>query len=398
MKKRGCRSALTTAFLFFVCIALALGVIWQRQKSFADAPIQEIKPDAALVVAQGDSFQTVLGKIRAVGIQSGHDLEWQALARMTGAAGKIQVGEYALAEGITPRQLLIDMRDGKVVSYRFTIVEGWTIRDLRRALARAKNLKQETASLSNDDLMKALGHAGQHPEGRFLPETYQYNRTESDLGVLKRAYAAMEKALDETWKARDPETPFKTPYELLTMASIVEKETGIPDERAQIAGVFDRRLKLGMRLETDPTIIYGLGDAYKGNITWAHLRTDGPYNTRTRAGLPPTPIAMPGRASLQATAHPAPGDAIFFVAIGDGSGRSRFASTYPEHQRNVEAYLANRRADASRADEPMRGTVTISRDGAPESVSDVAPADTADAATPALPVEQPLPSATPPAR
>lgn len=395
MKKRGCRSALTTAFLLLVCIALAFGVIWQRQKSFADAPIEGIGPNASLVVAPGDSFQTVLGKIRSAGIQSGHDTEWQALAKLSGAAGKIQVGEYALRDGITPRQLLIDMRDGKVVSYRFTIVEGWNIRDLRKALSRAQNLKQETTNLSNEALMKALGHEGQHPEGRFLPETYQYNRTESDLGVLKRAYAAMEKALDETWKARDPETPFKTPYELLTMASIVEKETGIPDERAQIAGVFDRRLKLGMRLETDPTIIYGLGDAYKGNITWAHLRTDGPYNTRTRAGLPPTPIAMPGRASLQAAAHPAPGDAIFFVAMGDGSGRSRFASTYPEHQRNVEAYLANRRADARRADEPIRGTVTVSRDGAPESITD---AEAATAPTPALPAEQALPTATPPAR
>ena len=267
------------------------------------------------------------------------------------------------------------MRDGKVVSYRFTLVEGWTFRDLRRALERAQHLKRETAGLDDAAIMKALGHAGEHPEGRFLPETYQYNRSETDLGLLRRAYDAMDKVLDETWKARDAETPFKTPYELLTMASIVEKETGIPDERAQIAGVFDRRLKLGMRLETDPTIIYGLGEAYQGNITWAHLRTDGPYNTRTRAGLPPTPIAMPGRAALQATAHPAPGDAIFFVAMGDGSGRSRFAATYAEHQRNVAAYLANRRADARRADEPMRGTVTVSEDGAPVSISNAEPAE-----------------------
>ena len=392
MKKTGCRSALTTAFLFLVCVVLALGVVWQRGKHFADAPIQGLAPDASLVVARGDSFKTVLGKIRAVGIESGHDVEWQALAKLTGAAGRIQIGEYALPEGITPRRLLIDMRDGKVVSYRFTLVEGWNIRDLRRALARASNLKQETAGMSNEALMKALGHPDQHPEGRFLPETYQYNRSESDLGVLKRAYAAMEKALDETWQGRDPETPFKTQYELLTMASIIEKETGLAEERAQIAGVFDRRLKLGMRLETDPTIIYGLGDAYQGNITWAHLRTDGPYNTRTRAGLPPTPIAMPGLASLQAAAHPAPGDAIFFVAMGDGSGRSRFASSYPEHQRNVEAYLANRRADARRADEPMRGTVTVSRDGASESVSDV---ESTEGAAPALPAERPLPAATP---
>ena len=395
MKKRGCRSALTTAFLLLLCVVLALGVVWQRGKRFADAPIHGLGPEASLVVAPGDSFKTVLGKIRAAGVTAGHDLEWQALARLSGAAGKIQVGEYALPDGITPRRLLLDMRDGKVVSYRFTLVEGWRMRDLRRALAREPQLKQETAGMSDEALMKALGHAGQHPEGRFLPETYQYNRTDSDLDVLKRAYAAMEKALAETWQDRDPDTPFKTPYELLTMASIVEKETGIAEERAQIAGVFDRRLKLGMRLETDPTIIYGLGDAYQGNITWAHLRTDGPYNTRTRAGLPPTPIAMPGRAALHAAAHPAPGDAIFFVAMGDGSGRSRFASTYREHQRNVEAYLANRRADAKRSDEPMRGTVTVERDGAVESISDAEPAD--DAA-PTLPAERPLPASTPPAR
>ena len=395
MKKRGCRSALTTAFLLLLCVVLALGVVWQRGKRFADAPIHGLGPEASLVVAPGDSFKTVLGKIRTAGITAGHDIEWQVLARLSGAAGKIQVGEYALPDGITPRRLLLDMRDGKVVSYRFTLVEGWRMRDLRRALAREPQLKQETAGMSDEALMKALGHAGQHPEGRFLPETYQYNRTDSDLDVLKRAYAAMEKTLDETWQDRDPDTPFKTPYELLTMASIVEKETGIAEERAQIAGVFDRRLKLGMRLETDPTIIYGLGDAYQGNITWAHLRTDGPYNTRTRAGLPPTPIAMPGRAALHAAAHPAPGDAIFFVAMGDGSGRSRFASTYREHQRNVEAYLANRRADAKRSDEPMRGTVTVERDGAVESISDAEPAD--DAA-PTLPAERPLPASTPPAR
>ena len=374
MKKTGCRSALTTAFLLLVCIVLAMGALWQRQKSFADAPIAGVAPDASVIVDRGDSFATVLGKLRAAGVAVGRDVEWQALARLTGAAGRVQVGEYALRPGITPRQLLIDMRDGKVVSYRFTLVEGWNIRDLRRALAKATHLKQETAGLDDAALMKALGHGGQHPEGRFLPDTYPYNRSDSDLGVLKRAYAAMEKALETTWQGRDPELPFKTPYELLTMASIVEKETGIPEERAQIAGVFDRRLKLGMRLETDPTIIYGLGDAYQGNITWAHLRTDGPYNTRTRAGLPPTPIAMPGRAALNATAHPAPGDALFFVAIGDGSGRSRFAATYAEHQRNVEAYLANRRADAGKADAPLRGTVGTAEDGALR--SDDAPAAT----------------------
>ncbi|MGY0503735.1 endolytic transglycosylase MltG [Luteimonas sp. e5] len=393
VKNRGCRSALTTFFLLLVCIALAAGVLWQRGLSFADTPIPGMRADNSVIVERGDSFRTVLGKLRASGVGGGHDLEWMALARLTGAAGRVQVGEYALRPGITPRQLLLDMRDGKVISYRFTIIEGWNIRDLRRALRRAPHLLHDTADLDLDGLMQAIGHPGEHPEGRFLPETYQYNRGDSDTLLLKRAYAAMEKQLDDVWQGRDPELPFKTPYELLIMASIVEKETGIDQERAQIAGVFDRRLKLGMRLETDPTIIYGLGDDWDGRFTWAHLRTDGPYNTRTRAGLPPTPIAMPGRASLKATAHPAPGDALFFVAVGDGSGRSRFASTYAEHRRNVEAYLANRRADAARADaEPMRGTVTISEDEMPaDDTSSPVPQATPQA--PALPAERPLPPA-----
>ena len=360
---RGCKSAVITFFLFIACIVLGLGVLWQRERAFADSPVPGLPADASVVVERGDSFRGVLGKLRAAGVTVGHDLEWQLLGRLTGAAGKVQVGEFALPPGITPRRILLDMRDGKVVSYRFTIVEGWNIRDLRRALRAAPNLRQETAELDDAALMKAIGREGEHPEGRFLPETYQYNRGDSDIDVLGRAYAAMEKALAETWEGRAADLPFKNPYELLTMASIVEKETGIADERARIAGVFDRRLKLGMRLETDPTIIYGLGEAWDGKFTWAHLRTDGPYNTRTRAGLPPTPIAMPGRASLHASAHPAPGDALFFVAIGDGSGRSRFAATYPEHQRNVQAYLANRRADAARANEPIRGTVTVEDNG-----------------------------------
>lgn len=368
---RGCRSAVITFLLLLICAALALGVVWQRGQSFADSPVPGMSPDGSVIVERGDSFKTVLGKLRAAGVGVGHDLEWQALAKLTGAAGKIQVGEYALKAGITPRRILTDMRDGKIISYRLTIVEGWTIRDLRRALRNATHLKQETADLTDADMMKAIGKEGEHPEGRFLPETYQYNRSDSDVSVLKRAYAAMEKVLEDTWQGRHPDLPFNNSYELLTMASIVEKETGIADERAQIAGVFDRRLKLGMRLETDPTIIYGLGDKWDGKFTWAHLRTDGPYNTRTRTGLPPTPIAMPGHASIKATAHPAPGDALFFVAMGDGSGRSRFARTYPEHQRNVQAYLANRRADASRADaEPMRGTVTISDENGAISIGD----------------------------
>jgi UPF0755 protein len=236
------------------------------------------------------------------------------------------------------------MRDGKVVQRRFTIVEGWNIRELRVALARATPLKQETARLDDASLMKVLGHAGQHPEGRFLPETYLYTSGDSDRDVLKRAHEAMDAALASAWEQRHKDTVLKTTEEMLTLASIVEKETGVASERPQIAGLFERRLKIGMLLQTDPTVIYGMGSNYSGNIRKRDLRTDTPYNTYTRAGLPPTPIAMPGVEALKAVANPAPGEALFFVAIGDGSGRHLFARTLAEHQANVNNYLRNYRA------------------------------------------------------
>jgi UPF0755 protein len=330
------------ALLFLALVAVAVGAFgflaYQRYLGFADTAMTGIEDGETLIVAPGDSLPKVLRKLRALGVES-RDFEWRALAKQMGTAGKIQVGEYALAPGMTPRELLARMRDGKVVSYRFTIVEGWNIRDLRAALAKAKPLKQASAQLDDAALMRALGLGAQHPEGRFLPETYQYTGKDSDLDVLKRAAAAMDKALAEAWAGHDKPLPLQTPYELLTLASIIEKETGAPEERPQIAGVFVRRLNMPMRLETDPTVIYGMGSAYTGNIRKDDLRTDTPYNTYTRDGLPPTPISMPGRAALQAAAHPAPGDALFFVAVGDGSGRHVFTKTYAEHQAAVADYL-----------------------------------------------------------
>ena len=330
------------AVLFLALIVIALGafsvLMYQRFLGFADAAIAGIEPGDSVVVAPGDTLPRVLRKMDALGIET-RNLEWRALAKQMGAAGKIQIGEYALVPGMTPRELLSRMRDGKVMNYRFTIVEGWNIRELRAALAKATPLQRKTADLDDAALMRALGLGAQHPEGRFLPETYLYTRNDSDLDVLKRAAAAMEKALAEAWDGREKNLPLVTPYEMLTLASIVEKETGIASERPQIAGLFLRRLKVPMRLETDPTVIYGMGSAYSGNIRKTDLRTDTPYNTYTRDGLPPTPIAMPGRAALQATAHPAPGDALFFVAVGDGSGRHVFTRTYAEHQTAVMDYL-----------------------------------------------------------
>jgi UPF0755 protein len=333
-------------FGFFIT-ALLVGFLgyWAvtRYAGFADAPIAGLHAGDTVTVASGDSFPVVLGKLHALGVPKGDALAWQALARQLGVAGRLQVGEYALNPGITPRVLLLHMREGKVIGHRFTIVEGWNIRELRAALARATLLEHDTAALDDAALMKAIGHPGQHPEGRFLPETYVYTRGDGELAILKRAYAAMAKALDAAWSGREPGIGLKTPDELLTLASIVEKETGNADERPLIAGLFERRLKLGMRLETDPTIIYGMGAKYRGNIRAADLAADTPYNTYVRAGLPPTPIAMPGNAALQAVAHPAGGDALFFVAIGDGSGRHLFARTYAEHQANVARYLRNYR-------------------------------------------------------
>ena len=329
--------------VLFVLTALLAGFAgywaWDRYHRFVEAPIPGLETGRTLVVESGDSFTAVLDKLRAAGVDAGHDLEWLGLARQLGAAGRLQVGEYPLPPGTTPRSLLLAMRDGKVISYRFTIVEGWNIRELRAALVRAAPLQQEAAQLDDAALMAALGHADQHPEGRFLPETYAYTRGDSDLDVLRRAHAAMAAALDDAWQSRAADLPLASQDEALVLASIIEKETGAADERARIAGVFVRRLQLGMKLQTDPTVIYGIGADYAGDITRAHLATDTPYNTYTRAGLPPTPIAMPGADALHAAAHPAAGDALYFVALGDGSGRHVFSSTLAEHQAAVRQYL-----------------------------------------------------------
>ena len=351
-RSRGGRSggSVRRAFLLLLVAALvAGGWLWQRYQGFADAPLAGIEPGDCLVVERGDSLASVLRKLDAAGVATGERLQWQLLARELGAAGKLQVGEYALQPDASPRSLLLAMRDGKVVRRGFTIVEGWNIRDVRAALAKVDGLDHDSAQLDDAALMKALGHPGQHPEGRFLPETYAWVRGDSDLDILKRAYESMQKALDAAWASRSAELPLKTQDDALVLASIVEKETGNADERPQIAGLFARRLKIGMRLQTDPTVIYGMGAAYAGNIRRADLTTDTPYNTYTRAGLPPTPIAMPGKAALQAATHPAAGDALYFVAIGDGSGRHVFSKSLDEHNTAVREYVQRYRARQSGA-------------------------------------------------
>ncbi len=335
--KRGCLLVVTVLVLL-AAVAVGVGAwLYYQQEQFADAHLTP--SEESMVINSGDGFTTVLGKLRTAGVNEGRDVQWQLLARQLDAAGKLKVGEYALDASLTPRELLQRMRQGRVLQHRVTFVEGWNMRQLRAALKRAEPLVHTTGTLDDAALMQRLGFAGQHPEGRFLPETYIYQRGDTDIDVLKRAHAAMEKALADAWESRADDLPVDSPYELLILASIIEKETALASERPQIAGVFARRLKMGMRLQTDPTVIYGIGAAYDGNIRKRDLTTDTPYNTYTRAGLTPTPIAMPSRDALMATARPAAGDALYFVAVGDGSGAHVFSASYAEHTAAVAKYL-----------------------------------------------------------
>lgn len=327
------------ALLLLATVAVG-GWLWQRYEGFADTPLALAGSERILTVERGDGFTDILGKLRELGVDEGHDLEWKLLAQEMGVLSRLQVGDYSIRHGITPSQLLRKLERGDVIHYRFTIVEGWNLRELRAALAADERVVQTLHELDDAALMKALGRDGLHPEGRFLPETYHYTRGMSDVDLLRRAMLAMDKALAEAWEGREEGLPIETPDELLTLASIIEKETGKASERPEIAGVFVRRLRLGMRLQTDPTVIYGMGSAYDGNIRRRDLTTDTPYNTYTRGGLPPTPIAMPGRAALEAAAHPLPGNTLYFVSRGDGS--HVFSASLAEHNRAVACHQLKR--------------------------------------------------------
>jgi UPF0755 protein len=327
--------------LLFIAAIVAGGILWQRYQAFADRSIVLDNKERILSIAPGDGFHDVLKKLRALDVKSGSDLEWKALAQQMKVASRLQVGDYAITSGLSPRSILQRLEDGDIVQQKFTLIDGWNFRDLRKALKQTKHLKHEIDAMNDAEVMAKLGASGMHPEGRFLPETYLYSRGTSDLDILQRSFDAMEDALKNAWENRDDGLPLQSPEELLTLASIIEKETGNAEERAMISGVFIRRLNIGMRLQTDPTVIYGIGTAYDGNIRKKDLTTDTPYNTYTRDGLPPTPIAMPGIPALEAAAKPAEGDTLFFVARGDGSGRHVFSKNLAEHNAAVRNYLNN---------------------------------------------------------
>ncbi len=337
--------ALTIVLILIVLAATGFAVWFGFDYlRFRDAPLAVRGTNQTFEIAKGESFREIVRDLRNAHLSSAPPLYWRALAEQLGVAGSLHAGEYALTPGITPRALLENMAHGNVLQRRVTFVEGWTFRQVRAALAAAPKLAQSGAQLSDAELMTKIGAGGQNPEGEFLPDTYDYVLGMSDIDVLKRAHTAMQAYLDSHWPRRDLSVPLQTPYQALVLASIVEKETAQPGERPQIAGVFERRLKLGMKLETDPTVIYGLGANYDGKIHTRDLQTDTPYNTYTRAGLPPTPIALPGRAAIDAVLHPAPGDTLYFVARGDGT--HAFSSTLAEHNRNVAIYQLHRNPDA----------------------------------------------------
>ncbi|HQS86334.1 MAG TPA: endolytic transglycosylase MltG [Polaromonas sp.] len=256
--------------------------------------------------------------------------------RLSGQARQIKAGSYEITPGTTPRMLLSMLVRGEESLKSVTLVEGWNFRQVRAALQKAEALKPDTQGLGAEAIMAQLGKPGVHPEGRFFPDTYTYAKGSSDLAVLKRAARAMDKRLEAAWALRSPDTPLKTPDEALILASIVEKETGKPSDRPEIGGVFSNRLRIGMMLQTDPTVIYGLGEQFDGNLRKRDLQADTPYNTYTRTGLPPTPIAMPGKAALLAAVQPAQSKALYFVARGDGT--SHFSSSLDEHNRAVNKF------------------------------------------------------------
>jgi UPF0755 protein len=334
--------AMLRLLLLIVVVAIAAAAyLWSDFRKFTETPLTIDRPDATIDIARGANFRTIVAQLRDAGATHASPWYWRALGRELHVEGRLHAGEYALTQGITPRELLRKMAVGEVLQHRFTIVDGWTFRQLRLALAADAGLAQTVTAMSDDELARKLGIDDGRPEGWFLPETYSWIKGDSDLDLLKNAHAAMQKALDRLWNARAPDLPFATPYEALILASIVEKETGRADERPLIAGVFVRRLRFHMRLQTDPTVIYGMGGAYAGNIRRSDLDADTPYNTYTRDGLPPTPIALPGLPALEAVLHPAPGDALYFVARGDGS--HEFSATLDEHNRAVQKFQLHRK-------------------------------------------------------
>jgi UPF0755 protein len=318
------------AALLVMALGLVLGgYVWVSQ------PINLPSASADLAIEPGASARDVANAVVEAGVPINPTLLY-AWFRVSGQSRQIKAGSYELEQGISPRTLLRKLVNGEEALRSVTLVEGWTFRQVMEALRKAEQLKPQTQGMTDEAIMAALGLPGAAVEGRFFPDTYTYSKGSADLAVLKRAAHAMDKKLAWAWAQRLPQSPLKTPEEALILASIVEKETGKGSDRPMVSSVFNNRLRIGMRLQTDPTVIYGLGEAFDGNLRKRDLLADTPWNTYTRAGLPPTPIAIPGKASLLAAVQPAQSKALYFVARGDGT--SAFSATLDEHNRAVNKY------------------------------------------------------------
>jgi UPF0755 protein len=320
---------------FVAVVVLATVITGSVTWWFAHHVIPLKQPVVDFTVQRGSNMRQAASAIAAAGVEvKPAVLYW--LARLAGKASLIKAGSYEVHEGITPWLLILKLSAGDVSQGEALLVEGWTFRQVRSALESNPNLQADTAGLSDMEILSRIGASEESPEGLFFPDTYLFDKQSSTLALLARAYQAMHRHLDEAWAARDESSPLRSPYEALILASIIEKETGRAEDRSMVGSVFINRLRIGMRLQTDPTVIYGLGEGFDGRLRRRHLDTDHPWNTYTRVGLPPTPIAMPGRDALLAAVNPQKTDYLYFVARGDGS--SEFSRNLNEHNRAVDRY------------------------------------------------------------
>jgi peptidoglycan lytic transglycosylase G len=332
------RVTLKTFFALIVLVVFAAGgyAAW-----YVSTPRPMASVPAEVEIPAGAGFRTAVAQLQRAGIKV-RAYQFEALARVLGRSRDVKAGNYLITQPLNPIDLLDKLTRGDVTQAEVRLIEGWTFAQFRAALDTSPDLRHDTQGLEDAEILKRIQGAEPHPEGLLFPDTYLFARGSSDLAVVRRAYRAMQRHLKAEWEAKAANLPYRTAYDALIMASIIEKETGRAVERDQIAGVLVNRLRIGMRLQVDPTVIYGLGATFDGNLKKTHLLEDGPYNTYTRAGLPPTPIAMPGLASIRAALHPGETNALYYVSRGDGS--SHFSRTIEEHNRAVTRYqLGGRR-------------------------------------------------------
>jgi UPF0755 protein len=389
-----------------VLAGLCLGASAWKIHTALEQPLN-ITQDELLDVPKGTTPTRTFYRLEADGVIK--DAFWlRVYWRFNLPKQPLHSGEYRMLPGMTVEGLIDLWKRGEMVQYSVTLVEGWNFRQVRAALAKDEKLEQTIAGLSDSQVMEKLGHRGIFPEGRFFPDTYRFVRGMSDVDLLKKAYDRLDEVLAKEWDQRSADAPYTEPYQALIMASLVEKETGVPQERGQIAGVFVRRMAIGMLLQTDPTVIYGLGDRYSGKLTRAHLKEATPYNTYMISGLPPTPIAMVGREAIHAALNPVAGNSLYFVARGDGS--HVFSDDLDAHNNAVREFQLKRRADYRSSPAPIPGPEAAngeapeaeapipaaSPDPDPEALPSVVPQEPAPAPAPVpVPVPMPAPAAEP---